>query len=104
MFWAWWQKENQLYGKENKRGGGVFPSWDECLVREGDWACGRPCEETPRPPDLPRVWGLSFHLLPPASPAALPGDRAAPPGKAAGRAAGKAGPGHQGGHDSKAEL
>ena len=50
------------------------------------------------------VWGLSLCLLSPASLTALPGDGAAPPGKAAGRAAGKAGPGHQGRHDSRAEL
>lgn len=38
------------------------------------------------------------------SPTSLPGDGAAPPGETAGRTAGQAGPGHQGGHDSKAEL
>lgn len=65
---------------------------------------GKPVGRLPSPLDLPWVWGLTFCLPPPGSPSALPGDGAAPSGEAAGRAAGKAGPGHQGGCNSRVRL
>lgn len=48
--------------------------------------------------------GLDLCLPSPGSPSAIPGDRAASPGKAIGSAAGQAGPGHQGGHNSTAKF